>query len=48
MTREKFEETYRKHYQKMYRLARTILYDTDESKDVVSSIFVSCLRASRR
>ena len=44
MTREKFEEIYRKHYQKMYRLARTILYDTDESKDVVSEVFVKLLR----
>ena len=28
----------------MYRLARTILYDADESKDVVSDVFVRLLR----
>ena len=27
----------------MYRLARTILYDADESKDVVSDVFVRLL-----
>ncbi|MBQ0023258.1 MAG: sigma-70 family RNA polymerase sigma factor [Prevotellaceae bacterium] len=27
------------HYAKMYRVARTILYDEQESKDVVSDIF---------
>ena len=44
MTREKFEEIYRRHYPAMYRLARTILYDADESKDVVSEIFARLLR----
>ena len=39
MTREKFEEIYRRHYPAMYRLARTILYDADDCKDVVSDIF---------
>ena len=39
MTREEFENIYRQHYAKMYRLARTMLYDADESKDVVSDIF---------
>ena len=29
----------------MYRLARTMLYDADESKDVVSEVFVKLLRA---
>ena len=45
MTRENFEQIYRKHYPKMYRLARTMLYDADESKDVVSEVFVKLLRA---
>ena len=31
------------HYAAMYRLARTILYDADESKDVVSDVFVRLL-----
>ena len=44
MTREKFEEIYRRHYPAMFRLARTILYDADESKDVVSEIFARLLR----
>ena len=45
MTRKKFEEIYRKHYPEMYRLARTILYDEDESKDAVSEVFTKLLRA---
>ena len=44
MTKEKFEEIYRRHYPAMYRLARTILYDADESKDVVSEVFARLLR----
>ena len=44
MTKEEFENIYRQHYAKMYRLARTILYDVDESKDVVSDIFARLLR----
>ena len=46
MTREKFEEIYRRHYPAMYRLARTILYDADDSKDVVSDIFARLLRGN--
>ena len=48
MTREEFENIYRQHYAKMYRLARTMLYDADESKDVVSDIFARLLRDSDR
>ena len=44
MTKEEFESIYRQHYAKMYRLARTMLYDVDESKDVVSDIFARLLR----
>ena len=33
------------HYAKMYRVARTILYDEQESKDVVSDIFEHLLRS---
>ena len=32
----------------MYRLARTMLYDADESKDVVSDIFARLLRDGDR
>ena len=44
MTKEEFENIYRQHYARMYRLARTMLYDVDESKDVVSDIFARMLR----
>ena len=44
MTKEEFESIYRQHYAKMYHLARTMLYDADESKDVVSDIFARLLR----
>ena len=44
MTKEEFENIYRQHYARMYRLARTMLYDVDESKDVVSDIFAQLLR----
>ena len=40
----KFETIYRQHYAKMYRLAKMMLYDTDESKDVVSEVFTRLLR----
>jgi len=42
MTREEFENIYRQHYAKMYRLARTMLYDVDESKDVVPTVGMKC------
>lgn len=44
MTKEEFENIYCQHYAKMYCLARTMLYDADESKDVVSDIFARLLR----
>ena len=44
MTKEKFEEIFRQHYSAMYRLAKTMLYDADECKDVVSEIFTRLLR----
>ena len=44
MTKKEFEDIYRQHYARMYRLARTMLYDVDESKDVVSDIFARLLR----
>ena len=44
MDRLKFESIYRRYYTMMYRLAKTILYDTDESKDVVSEVFTRLLR----
>lgn len=44
MTKEKFEEIFRRHYPAMYRLAKTMLYDADECKDVVSEVFTRLLR----
>ena len=43
MTQKEIETLFRQHYAAMYRLARTILYDVDESKDVVSDVFVRLL-----
>lgn len=34
---------FRQHYEKMYNLARSILSDDDESKDVVSEVFTTIL-----
>ena len=34
---------FRHHYEKMYNLARSILSDDDESKDVVSEVFTTIL-----
>ena len=44
MKQEKDIETlFRQHYEKMYNLARCILSDDDESKDVVSDVFATIL-----
>lgn len=48
MTKKEFEDIYLQHYARMYRLARTMLYDADESKDVVSDIFARLLRDGDR
>ena len=48
MTKKEFEDIYLQHYARMYRLARTMLYDADESKDVVSDIFDRLLRDGDR
>lgn len=37
---------FRQHYEKMYNLARYLLSDDDESKDVVSEVFTSILANS--
>ena len=38
-----FEKIYRRHYAQMYRLARVMLYNSQESKDVVSDVFAQLL-----
>lgn len=37
------QQLFKQYYAKMYRVARTILYDEQESKDVVSDVFESLL-----
>lgn len=37
------EQLFRRHYGKMYNLARCLLADDDESKDVVSDVFTTIL-----
>lgn len=43
MKRKEIERLFRQHYAKMYRVARTLLYDEQESEDVVSDIFENLL-----
>ena len=39
MEKDLIQQLFKQHYAKMYRVARTILYDEQESEDVVSDIF---------
>ena len=39
MGRSQIESLFKTHYTQMYHLAASILYDEDESKDVVSEVF---------
>lgn len=48
MTKEELERIYRKHYAQMCRLARTMLYDPQESRDVVSDIFARLLQEKQQ
>lgn len=43
MTTSELEILFKTHYAAMFRLAMSLLYDEDESKDVVSDIFASLL-----
>lgn len=43
MERMEIRRLFCQHYAKMYRVARSILYDEQESEDVVSDIFESLL-----
>lgn len=43
MERETVQQLFRQHYAKMQRVARTLLYDVQESEDVVSDIFEQLL-----
>ena len=43
MTKQEIKNIFKAHYTQMYRLAVTILYDEDESKDAVSEVFARLL-----
>lgn len=43
MEREAIRQLFMQHYAKMHRVARTLLYDAQESEDVCSDIFESLL-----
>ena len=43
MNRKDIESLFMTYYQQMYRLANSILYNEDESKDVVSEVFARLL-----
>ena len=43
MERETVQQLFRQHYAKLQRVARTLLYDVQESEDVVSDIFEQLL-----
>ena len=43
MTKREIESLFKAHYTRMFRLAASILYDEDESKDVVSEVFARLL-----
>lgn len=46
MKTEIVQRLWMQHYAKMYRVARSILYDEQESKDVISDVFESLLKRS--
>ena len=46
MERIECQRLFMQHYAKMYRVARTILYDEQESEDVVSDIFENLLHGN--
>ena len=43
MTKSELEILFKTHYAAMFRLAMSMLYDTDDARDVVSDIFASLL-----
>lgn len=46
--KEEMERIFRSHYEAMYRLARGILHDDEESRDVVSEVFARLLDSDLR
>ena len=47
MERETVKRLFMQHYARMQRVARTLLYDVQESEDVCQDIFESLLRGER-
>lgn len=43
MDRQHVEQLFRRHYRHMYAVACSMLYDSEESEDVVSEVFASLL-----
>ena len=39
------EKLFRQHYSQMTKLARTMLYDDEEARDVVSEVFAALVRS---
>lgn len=46
MEKKEIQRLFRQHYAGMYRVARTILYDEQESQDVVSDVFEALMHSS--
>ena len=46
MTKSELELLFKTHYAEMFRLAMSLLYDPDESKDVVSDVLAKLLDSS--
>lgn len=45
MTQKEIEWLFRQHYVQLTRLARSLLYDAEEARDVVSEVFATLLGA---
>ena len=44
MSKETMERLFKQHYAQMLRLARRMLYDDEESRDVVSEVFATLIK----
>ena len=45
MKEKEIEQLFRQHYAQMVKLARTMLYDDEEARDVVSEVFAALIRS---
>ncbi len=46
MKENEIEQLFRQHYAQMAKLARTMLYDDEEARDVVSEVFAALIRSN--